>query len=107
MQLPNLAVLYLKGNPAVKQIKHYRKVVIARIPTLKYLDDRPVFEDERLRAEAWYAAYVGEGAKAAAAAEREELERQRKEKEEIEERRFRVRAALAVDTHHFSLLLSM
>lgn len=31
--------------------------MVARIPTLRYLDDRPVFDDERERAEAWYAAF--------------------------------------------------
>jgi len=52
--MPNLAVLYLQGNPCVKQTKHYRRTYIARIPTLKFLDDRPVFDDERERAEAFY-----------------------------------------------------
>jgi hypothetical protein len=33
----------------VKQIKHYRKTVIARCKDLRYLDDRPVFEEERRR----------------------------------------------------------
>jgi dynein assembly factor 1 len=51
--MPNLTVLYLKGNPCVKEIKHYRKTIIARCPKLKYLDDRPVFDDERLRSEAF------------------------------------------------------
>lgn len=55
VQLPKLAVLYLQGNPCVKEIKHYRKTVIARIPSLRFLDDRPVFDEERLRVEAWYA----------------------------------------------------
>lgn len=88
VQLP-LGVLYLQGNPCVKKIQHYRKVVIARIPTLKYLDDRPVFDDERLRCEAWYAAFTAEGLTAAKAAEKAEMERQRKEKEERDERNFR------------------
>lgn len=45
--MPKLAVLYLHGNEVTKKIQHYRKTLIHRIPTLKYLDDRPVFEDER------------------------------------------------------------
>jgi hypothetical protein len=89
VQLPQLGVLYLQGNPCVKKIAHYRKVVIGRIPTLKYLDDRPVFEEERLRCDAWYAAFVSEGLVAAKAAEKSEMERQRKEKEERDERNFR------------------
>ncbi len=59
VQLPAIAVLYLQGNSCVKKIPYYRKVVIARMPHLKYLDDRPVFEDERLRAEAWCVGLTG------------------------------------------------
>ena len=54
-QLPDLRCLYLKGNPLVTAIRHYRKVVISSIPTLTYLDDRPIFDNERRCAEAWYA----------------------------------------------------
>eukprot|EP00388_Colpodella_angusta_P016460 GDKJ01040753.1.p1 GENE.GDKJ01040753.1~~GDKJ01040753.1.p1 ORF type:complete len:305 (+),score=73.02 GDKJ01040753.1:37-951(+) len=53
VHLPNLAVLYLKGNPVCKKIPNYRKNLIASIPSLKYLDDRPVFPDERRCAEAF------------------------------------------------------
>lgn len=52
-QLPDLRCLYLKGNPVVSNIRHYRKVIIASIPTLTYLDDRPIFDTERRCAEAW------------------------------------------------------
>lgn len=52
-KMPELKVLYLKGNPVVKKIPHYRKTVIAKIPTLSYLDDRPVFRDDRRYAEAF------------------------------------------------------
>ena len=51
--MPKLAVLYLQGNPVTKKIKNYRKTLIARIPTLKYLDDRPVFDEDRRYAEAF------------------------------------------------------
>ena len=51
--LPSLAVLYLKGNPVVKQIPNYRKSMILALPGLKFLDDRPVFPEERRMAEAW------------------------------------------------------
>ena len=51
--MPNLGVLYMQGNPVCKKISNYRKVLTSRIPTLKYLDDRPVFEDDRRYAEAW------------------------------------------------------
>ena len=34
-------------------MRSYRKTVVAALPALTYLDDRPVFELERLCAEAW------------------------------------------------------
>ena len=52
-QLPNLKCLYLKGNPVVSNIKNYRKTVVAALPGLGYLDDRPIFEDERRMIDAW------------------------------------------------------
>lgn len=52
-QLPELRVLYLKGNPLVETTPSYRKTVLSRLPNLKYLDDRPVFEDERRTVTAW------------------------------------------------------
>ena len=49
--MPDLRVVYLMGNPVVKSIRYYRKTLIVKIPKLNYLDDRPVFEVERLGAE--------------------------------------------------------
>ncbi|PSC73054.1 Dynein assembly factor [Micractinium conductrix] len=51
--LPDLKCLYLRGNPLVSSMRSYRKTVVAALPALTYLDDRPVFELERLCAEAW------------------------------------------------------
>lgn len=53
-KMPSLAVLYLSGNPVTKKIENYRKTLIARLPNLKYLDDRPVFEEDRKYAEAFH-----------------------------------------------------
>lgn len=68
-KIPKLAVLYTQNNEFViplsnhyssvprshssqtKKIANYRKVMIARLPNLKYLDDRPVFEEDRRYAE--------------------------------------------------------
>ena len=52
-KLPKLSALYLKGNPAVRKIKHYRKTLLSKMPRLAYLDDRPVFEIERAAVTAW------------------------------------------------------
>jgi dynein assembly factor 1 len=72
--MPHLAVLYLQGNEVTKKIKNYRKVMISRIPTLKYLDDRPVFDEDRRFAEAW--------AKGGLEEERKEREAFKKEKDD-------------------------
>ena len=43
----------MQNNGFVKRIPHYRKSIISRKPTLKYVDDKPVFEDELRYAAAW------------------------------------------------------
>lgn len=53
MRMPNLRVLYLKGNPCAKKIVNYRKSITVYCKDLRYLDDRPVFEDDRRTAEAF------------------------------------------------------
>lgn len=72
--MPNLRVLYLMNNEVVKQIPHYRKTIIAKIPQLRYLDDRPVFEEDRRKAEAF--------ARGGIQAEREEMKKIKKEQED-------------------------
>ena len=49
----NLLCLYLKGNPCVRKINMYRKRLTIGMKNLHYLDDRPIFEIERLAADAW------------------------------------------------------
>lgn len=78
VKMPNLRVLYLLGNDITKKIKSYRKTVISKIEGLRYLDDRPVFEDDRRHAEAW--------ARGGIDAEREERKKIKKEKDEKHER---------------------
>jgi dynein assembly factor 1 len=45
--LPKLRVLYLQGNECVRKIANYRKSFIHTLKELNYLDDKPVFEEER------------------------------------------------------------
>ena len=52
-KMPKLSALYLKGNPCVRKIKHYRKTMLSTMPQLAYLDERPVFELERVAVKAW------------------------------------------------------
>lgn len=76
--MPNLKVLYLLGNEVTKKVSNYRKNVISDLPQLRYLDDRPVFADDRRNAEA----FVKGGLKA----EREERDQIKKEKREAHEK---------------------
>jgi len=73
-KLPIIAVLYLQGNPFTKKVRNYRKSMISHLPTLKYLDDRPVFDDDRSFAEAFARGGIEE--------ERKERERIKKEKDD-------------------------
>jgi dynein assembly factor 1 len=52
-KMPNLTVLYLYGNPICRKIPNYRKTLINKLVNLKYLDDKPVFNNERKLAEAF------------------------------------------------------
>ena len=42
------------SNPVIPKIQNYRRNMISKLKKLTYLDDRPVFEKERLATEAWY-----------------------------------------------------
>lgn len=88
-KLPDLRVVYLQGNPVVKHIPHYRRTIISRCVNLRYLDDRPVFDEERRRTNAWAKAFAEGGLSAAQEAEKNELLAIRREKDEYDERNFR------------------
>jgi hypothetical protein len=52
-RLPRLQSLKLSGNPLVRTLPRYRKRLLSRCKALLYLDDRPVFEEERRLVTAW------------------------------------------------------
>lgn len=88
-KIPDLRVVYLMGNPCVKAIKNYRRTIVSRCKKLKYLDERPVFDEERRRTDAWAACLnAGGTADEANAAERNELDVIRKEKKEADDRNY-------------------
>jgi dynein assembly factor 1 len=43
--MPELAVIYMQNNQFNKKIAHYRKTIIHKLPKIKYIDDKPVFDD--------------------------------------------------------------
>ncbi|KAJ3282963.1 hypothetical protein HK104_010621 [Borealophlyctis nickersoniae] len=88
-QMPNLAVLNLMSNPVTSKIPNYRRTLIARCKNLTYLDDRPVFDNERLATEAWVRGGVE--------AEREERQRQRAEENERQNKNFEALRKLQAD----------
>jgi dynein assembly factor 1, axonemal len=90
--VPKLVTLYLKGNPAVRDTRHYRKVVLAGLPALRYLDDRPVFEAERLATDAWAAGGQEAEVQARRAYEEREREKSRTSMEKFKEWQDDVRA---------------
>ncbi|KAH6562029.1 hypothetical protein BASA50_009816 [Batrachochytrium salamandrivorans] len=80
VQLPHLAVLNLMSNPVIRSIQSYRRTMVSRCKSLTYLDDRPVFEKERLATEAWAIGGLD--------AERAERERQRQHELDKQQRNF-------------------
>lgn len=51
--MPNLKVLYLQGNDFIREFPYYRKKMIGSLKELTYLDERPVFPEERILSEAF------------------------------------------------------
>ena len=52
-QMQQIHALYLKGNPCVRFISNYRKTLTQKLKSLNYLDDRPIFDHERMVADAF------------------------------------------------------
>lgn len=52
--MPNLAVLYCKGNGFIKKVSHYRRTMIHKIKELEHLDDAKIFPGERRLASVFF-----------------------------------------------------
>ena len=52
-KMRQLTALYLQGNPCVRFISQYRKNMTVTLPNLTYLEDKPIWEHERILADAW------------------------------------------------------
>jgi len=52
-QLEDLKVLFMKSNPLIETMSFYRKRALVKIPNLTFLDDRPIFPNEKRLSEAW------------------------------------------------------
>jgi dynein assembly factor 1 len=83
LKLPNIAVVYMQNNEFTKKISHYRKSIISRLPQIKYIDDKPVFEDEKRFAEAWARGGLDEERKDRALYKKEKEEEQMRQHEEF------------------------
>ena len=51
--LPELACLYLQANELPNQTRYFRRKMVGTIKTLTYMDDRPVFPEDRRAIDAW------------------------------------------------------
>jgi dynein assembly factor 1 len=76
-KMTELRVLYLLNNGMINKVKNYRKTMTARLPKLCYLDDRPVFPEDRRNAEAFARGGIEEERK-----ERDKIKQETREREE-------------------------
>ena len=76
-RMQKIAWIKLTNNPAVKKIESYRKQMIAKLAKLKYLDDMPVFAEDRRYAEAFWKGGLEE--------EKNEMRKIKKETDEKDE----------------------
>eukprot|EP01059_Diplonema_ambulator_P011482 TRINITY_DN21414_c0_g1_i1.p1 TRINITY_DN21414_c0_g1~~TRINITY_DN21414_c0_g1_i1.p1 ORF type:complete len:372 (+),score=102.73 TRINITY_DN21414_c0_g1_i1:147-1262(+) len=51
--LPSLACLYIQGNEISNQTRYFRRKVVGSIKQLTFMDERPVFPEDRRATDAW------------------------------------------------------
>lgn len=74
IHIAGLKVLYMFGNECARKIPHYRKTLTYKLQQLRYIDDKPIFEDEKRFAIAF--------AKGGLEEEKKEREQYRQEKKD-------------------------
>ena len=52
-QLPVLACLYIQSNELPNQTRYFRRKMVGTIKTITYMDERPVFPEDRRTINAW------------------------------------------------------
>lgn len=85
IKLQHIALINLRGNEVVKKIESYRKRMIAMLNGLKYLDDRPVFTEDRRCAEAFHRGGLQEEIKEANSISKEKTDREEANREAFRE----------------------
>jgi hypothetical protein len=75
--IPEVQCLYLHRNPCSRALKDYRRRLVSSLTKLRWIDERPVSELERVGAEAW----AGGGKDAENEAKRQHFLQEREEKE--------------------------
>eukprot|EP00758_Cryptobia_borreli_P006837 Tbor_TRINITY_DN5210_c2_g1::TRINITY_DN5210_c2_g1_i2::g.16217::m.16217/K19750/DNAAF1, LRRC50, ODA7; dynein assembly factor 1, axonemal len=81
VQIENLLSLLMHGNEITKNVPYYRRRVIGEIKSLKYLDEYPIFEDERRACDAFMLGGL----------EAERAERKRIQEEKEQERKMQAK----------------
>lgn len=59
-KMEGLKVIHLKANPFPRNLANYRKTMVTELPNLTYLDDKPVWDEEKRRAKAFMKGGIAE-----------------------------------------------
>ena len=86
--IPKLSALYLRNNPIIDIIPNYRKVMVYSLPGLTYLDDKPVFDEEKRFAKAFMEGGVEAEKREMQLFKEEEWEKHRKQHEAFKAKYF-------------------
>eukprot|EP01064_Diplonema_japonicum_P028394 TRINITY_DN4349_c8_g1_i1.p1 TRINITY_DN4349_c8_g1~~TRINITY_DN4349_c8_g1_i1.p1 ORF type:complete len:477 (+),score=161.71 TRINITY_DN4349_c8_g1_i1:70-1431(+) len=83
-KLPSLACLYIQGNELPNQTRYFRRKMVGTIKTLTFMDERPVFPDDRRATDAWVT-----GGFEAEQAERDAIREEKKQAEKASMKKYK------------------